>query len=51
MGTETLSLFDKWFKLADEDGDGKVGGPEAVRFFQRSGLPQPSLAQVRAFAF
>jgi hypothetical protein len=47
MGTENLSLFDKWFKIADEDGDGKVSGGEAVKFFQRSGLPQPCLAEVQ----
>eukprot|EP00192_Tetraselmis_astigmatica_P011082 CAMPEP_0117650368 /NCGR_PEP_ID=MMETSP0804-20121206/1501_1 /TAXON_ID=1074897 /ORGANISM="Tetraselmis astigmatica, Strain CCMP880" /LENGTH=369 /DNA_ID=CAMNT_0005456233 /DNA_START=6 /DNA_END=1112 /DNA_ORIENTATION=- len=46
MGTENLSLYDKWFRLADEDHDGKVGGAEAVKFFQKSSLPQPSLAQI-----
>lgn len=35
-----------WFKLADQDGDGAVGGAEAVRFFTRSGLPQDVLGQV-----
>jgi hypothetical protein len=37
-----------WFKLADQDGDGAVGGAEAVRFFTRSGLPQDVLGQVRS---
>lgn len=37
---------EQWFKLADQDGDGAVGGAEAVRFFTRSGLPQDVLGQV-----
>lgn len=47
MGTENFSLFEQWFRLADEDNDGKVAGAEAVKFFKRSELPQPVLAQVR----
>jgi hypothetical protein len=35
-----------WFRLADEDRDGGVGGAEAVRFFTKSGLPQEVLGQV-----
>jgi hypothetical protein len=35
-----------WFRLADEDRDGGVGGAEAVRFFTKSGLPQDVLGQV-----
>eukprot|EP00191_Tetraselmis_sp_GSL018_P025122 CAMPEP_0177627278 /NCGR_PEP_ID=MMETSP0419_2-20121207/31115_1 /TAXON_ID=582737 /ORGANISM="Tetraselmis sp., Strain GSL018" /LENGTH=226 /DNA_ID=CAMNT_0019128415 /DNA_START=132 /DNA_END=809 /DNA_ORIENTATION=- len=46
MGTEGPSLYEKWFSLADEDHDGAIGGSEAVKFFQRSGLPQHSLAQI-----
>ncbi len=38
--------IEAWFKLADQDGDGVVGGAEAVRFFTRSGLPQDVLGQV-----
>lgn len=40
------SQVEAWFKLADQDGDGAVGGAEAVRFFTRSGLPQDVLGQV-----
>jgi len=40
------SQAEQWFKLADQDGDGAVGGAEAVRFFTRSGLPQDVLGQV-----
>lgn len=36
----------QWFRLADQDGDGAVGGAEAVAFFTRSGLPQDVLGQV-----
>ena len=35
------------FKRADTDGDGRVGGAEAVAFFSRADLPQLVLAQVR----
>jgi hypothetical protein len=39
-------MAEAWFRLADQDGDGAVGGAEAVRFFTRSGLPQDVLGQV-----
>ena len=41
-------LFEQWFRLADEDRDGMIGGMEAVKFFQRSGLPQNLLGEVDA---
>lgn len=37
---------EQWFRIADEDRDGGVGGAEAVRFFTKSGLPQDVLGQV-----
>jgi|APGre2960657444_1045066.scaffolds.fasta_scaffold133591_1 hypothetical protein len=40
-------LFESWFRVADGDRDGVVGGVEAVAFFGRSGLPQATLFQVR----
>lgn len=40
-------LAEQWFRLADEDKDGKIGGAEAVKFFTRSGLPKDVLGQVR----
>lgn len=40
-------LAEQWFRIADEDKDGKIGGAEAVRFFMRSGLPKDVLGQVR----
>jgi hypothetical protein len=42
--------LDQWFRAADEDRDGVIGGAEAVRFFQRSGLAQEVLGQVRGNA-
>ncbi len=41
-------LYEQWFRIADADKDGAVGGAEAVNFFLRSGLPQNVLGQVRA---
>merc|ERR1712057_30808 len=42
--------FFKWFKEADKDKDGVVNGNEAVAFFSRSRLPQPTLAKVWALS-
>lgn len=40
-------LYNQWFKVADQDGDGVLGGGEAVQFFQRSGLPRsPTLFKI-----
>ena len=33
-----IDLFDAWYRIADVDKDGRVGGGEAVPFLQRSGL-------------
>jgi len=41
-----ITQTEAWFKLADEDRDGVVGGAEAVKFFLKSGLPQEALGQV-----
>lgn len=32
------------------DGDGRITGPDAVKFFERSGLPRETLAKVWAGA-
>lgn len=42
-------LAEQWFRIADEDKDGKIAGGEAVRFFMRSGLPKDVLGQVRCW--
>ncbi|CAG9464111.1 unnamed protein product [Pedinophyceae sp. YPF-701] len=39
-------LYSKWFRIADADHDGQVGGGEAVAFFQRSGLHKDVLRAV-----
>lgn len=39
-------IYEQWFRIADEDKDGAVGGAEAVRFFMRSGLQQAVLGQI-----
>ncbi len=41
----TQQLYEQWFRIADADKDGAVGGGEAVSFFMRSGLPQGVLGQ------
>jgi hypothetical protein len=42
-----LTREEAWFKQADQDRDGAVGGHEAVSFFLKSGLSQEVLGQVR----
>ena len=39
--------YETWFRVADENGDGKINGPECVKFFERSGLARDVLAQAR----
>ena len=34
------------FSYADPNGEGKVGGREAVTFFKRSGLPVEKLKEI-----
>ncbi|KFM29283.1 EH domain-containing protein 1 [Auxenochlorella protothecoides] len=43
-------LYLSWFQTADTDGDGRLTGPDAVTFFQRSGLQRDALAKVWAAA-
>jgi EH domain-containing protein 1 len=40
------ATYDRWFKVADSDQDGRLTGADAVAFFQRSGLPRDVLARV-----
>ena len=40
-------LYNRWFRMADSDNDGRVSGGEAVTFFMtKCGLPQPTMAKV-----
>lgn len=41
-----LTQAEAYFKIADADKDGVIGGGEAVQFFLKSGLPQDTLGQV-----
>ncbi|GBF98304.1 hypothetical protein Rsub_10967 [Raphidocelis subcapitata] len=40
------ATYDRWFKIADADMDGRLTGADAVQFFQRSGLSRDVLARV-----
>ncbi|KAF8073195.1 EHD1 [Scenedesmus sp. PABB004] len=46
MADANAAIYDRWFKVADADQDGRVTGADAVAFFQRSGLPKEVLAKV-----
>lgn len=46
MASDTSDLFDRWFRVADQDRDGRISGQEAVAFYQRSGLNQETLFKV-----
>ncbi|XP_070677136.1 uncharacterized protein [Malus domestica] len=41
-----VDLFDAYFRRADLDPDGRISGNEAVAFFQCSGHPNRSFAQI-----
>jgi len=43
-------LYNHWFQMADKDKDGRITGPDAVKFFSRSDLPRDLLAKVWAAA-
>ncbi|XP_024363827.1 EH domain-containing protein 1 [Physcomitrium patens] len=42
--------YRKWFEYADTDGDGRLTGNDAVKFFSISELPRAELKQVWAIA-
>jgi EH domain-containing protein 1 len=39
-------LYKRWFEFADTDADGRLTGPDAVKFFSLSQLPRADLKQV-----
>ncbi|EFJ29216.1 hypothetical protein SELMODRAFT_92582 [Selaginella moellendorffii] len=43
-------MYKQWFDFADEDGDGRITGADAVKFFSLSQLPRSHLKQVWAVA-
>ena len=49
MASDTSDLFDRWFRVADQDRDGRISGQEAVAFYQRSGLNQETLFKVASY--
>ncbi|CAI0436322.1 unnamed protein product [Linum tenue] len=47
---EFQKIFNDWFNYADSDGDGRITGNDAIKFFGMSNLPRPDLKQVWAMA-
>ncbi|PKU85353.1 EH domain-containing protein 1 [Dendrobium catenatum] len=47
---EHQKIYQEWFALADSDGDGRITGNDAIRFFGMSKLTRPELKQVWAIS-
>ncbi|XP_071683839.1 EH domain-containing protein 1-like [Lolium perenne] len=47
---EHQKIYHDWFAFADSDGDGRISGPDAIKFFGMSRLPRADLKQVWAIA-
>ncbi|RLM64840.1 hypothetical protein C2845_PM16G23420 [Panicum miliaceum] len=47
---EQRNTYLQWFSIADEDGDGRLTGNDALKFFAMSNLSKPELKQVWAIA-
>ncbi|PIN10547.1 Endocytosis/signaling protein EHD1 [Handroanthus impetiginosus] len=47
---EHQKIYQGWFSLADSDGDGRLTGGDATKFFSMSNLPRQDLKQVWAIA-
>ncbi|PKI67742.1 hypothetical protein CRG98_011955, partial [Punica granatum] len=47
---EHQQIYQEWFNLADLDGDGRITGNDAIKFFGMSNLPRQDLKQVWAIA-
>ncbi|CAD6338569.1 unnamed protein product [Miscanthus lutarioriparius] len=47
---EHQKIYQEWFALADADVDGRITGPDAIKFFGMSKLSRPDLKQVWAIA-
>lgn len=43
-------VYQRWFEYVDADGDGRITGNDAVKFFSLSQLSRPELKQVWAIA-
>ncbi|XP_061339820.1 EH domain-containing protein 2-like isoform X2 [Gastrolobium bilobum] len=47
---EQMKTYQEWFNLADSDGDGRITGNDATKFFALSNLSRSQLKQVWAIA-
>ncbi|CAL5390393.1 unnamed protein product [Camellia sinensis] len=47
---EHQKIYEEWFNYSDSDGDGRITGNDAIKFFGMSNLPRPDLKQVWAIA-
>ncbi|XP_024631358.1 EH domain-containing protein 2 isoform X2 [Medicago truncatula] len=47
---EETATYQQWFNLADSDGDGRISGNEATKFFALSNLSRSQLKQLWALA-
>uniref|UniRef100_A0A5B7AY70 Putative EH domain-containing protein 1 n=1 Tax=Davidia involucrata TaxID=16924 RepID=A0A5B7AY70_DAVIN len=47
---EHQKIYQEWFNYADSDGDGRLTGSDATKFFSMSNLPRQDLKQVWAIA-
>ncbi|RAL37776.1 hypothetical protein DM860_000470 [Cuscuta australis] len=47
---EHLRIYKEWFSCADSDGDGRITGGDATKFFSLSNLPRQDLKKVWAIA-
>ncbi|KNA25803.1 hypothetical protein SOVF_003530 [Spinacia oleracea] len=47
---EHQKIYQQWFPVADSDGDGRITGNDATKFFSMSNLSRSDLKQVWAFA-
>ncbi|CAI8590580.1 unnamed protein product [Vicia faba] len=47
---EEIATYQEWFNLADSDGDGRVSGNEATKFFALSNLSRSQLKQLWALS-
>lgn len=47
---EHQNIFQEWFAYADSDGDGRITGNDAIKFFALSNLSRQDLKQVWAVA-
>ncbi|KAL8128711.1 hypothetical protein V2J09_017866 [Rumex salicifolius] len=47
---EQQKIYQQWFAVADSDGDGRITGNDATKFFAMSNLSRPELKQVWALA-